>query len=576
MFFVYDTFMPKTDSLLQLHPNPYFERKDFWLLDGIWDFAITKSPTPPESYPLSIKVPFAVETKASQVGQTVGKGDYLHYRLSFDLPSSYDKGCVLLHFTYVDQVSDVYLNGELLGHHEGGYVPFHFELGKLREKGNILQVVVSDDVDSPIYPRGKQSRNPHGIWYTATSGIYGSVYLEAAPKRHFEQFSAKTKGLSLILEGDPLLEGAEYAIFEHGELRQSGRYENAPIDCSSFASLWTPEAPYVYKLVLKSGEDEVSCQIAFRDVGVISRGEANSVSLNGKPVFLTGVLDQGYWLETGLTPPSREAAEKDIKTMKELGFNVLRKHIKAEPLWWYALCDTLGMMVIQDVPNAGDAYNPILITTAPFVKYRFDDKKAFSQRILGRADERSRSFFASMLEPFIRHLAVCPCIVAWTLFNEGWGQFNAEEFTKRLRLIDDTRLIDSTSGWYDQQCGDFLSKHVYFKKIKRPNGQESDERIPIISEFGGYSFEVKGHSYASKRSFGYGKVESAEELTAKIEKLYKEQIIPSAKTWLCGAIYTQLSDVENELNGLFTFDRESLKVDAARIKALNEELKGSY
>ena len=553
---------------LQFHPDPYFRRDEYALLNGEWDFGITKQREFPSSYANKIIVPFAVETKESGVGARVGKDDFLHYRKLFDSP--FGQSRALLRFFFVDQVCDVYLNGKRLGHHEGGYLPFSF-LVDLKEKGNDLRVVVQDDVDSPIYPRGKQSSHPGNIWYTPTSGIYGSVLLERIGEDFVRSIKLHpdfdSKSLSIEINSDSP-KPPHYRVFLKGQKVLEGDGANR-IDCSNIFLPWTPEEPNVFDLDLSVGDDLVHSQFAFRKIGSVLSNGHRVLALNDKPYFLSGVLDQGYWPSTGLTPPSLEAAEFDIIKMKELGFNCLRKHIKGETPFFYALCDRLGMAVIQDMVNAGAKYKTYLLLSAPFISYRFDDTKQSTIKRLGRGDKKSRDFFVSTLPGYVDYFFNFPCILAYTLFNEGWGQFNSAELTAKLASLDCNRLIDSCSGWYDQGAGDFDSHHVYFKKVRLENDHK---RILSLSEFGGYKLPLQGHIQGGA-SFGYGTVKDEAGLTSRIERLYTDQVLPLKREGLCVAIYTQLSDVEGEMNGLLTYDRAILKVDGERIRKLNSLLR---
>lgn len=566
------------ESLIQLYPglaypNPYFRRESFLSLDGEWDFAMDKTPFLPKEYNEKIIVPFAVETPASGIKRHVGKDDRLHYRKVFDLPEHFTNEHTAIKFQAVDQVCDVYLNGAHLGHHEGGYLPFEFTVGQLKREGNVLQVEVSDDTDSPVYPRGKQSNHPGGIWYTPTSGIYGTVYLEDVPSDRIEYFRLNPDfdNRSLLIyvkkhgEGD-----VRYVIRYQGDRIASGLL-NGPIDCSAFFHPWDIDHPNMYEIDLLFGEDKVTSQFGFRKFAPVMRDEHRVFGLNGKPTFLSGVLDQGYWPESGLTCPSLEAAYFDVSIMKKLGFNTLRKHIKVEDMRFYALCDYLGMIVIQDIVNGGAPYKNWLIMSAPFIAYHFDDKKKKKQALFGREAEASRTFFTQSLSGYVDCLYNVTSLAIYTLFNEGWGQFDAAKNTKLLSELDPTRLIDSTSGWFDQGCGDFSSHHVYFKKLKL----EPSDRILALTEFGGYSYRVKGHLYINKRNFGYGKVKDGAALTAKIKAIYQEQVLPLLAKGLSVAIYTQLSDVENETNGLLTYDRAVLKVDESTMRQINEALRFS-
>ena len=554
------------------HPNPLLKRDVVISLNGEWEFEINKTYETPNQYHEKILVPFAPETELSGLSKTIGKGEHLHYRRAFDKPKGLDGNICLLHFDAVDQIADVYLNGKYLGHHEGGYLPFAFECSQLKEN-NILEVNVYDDADDDVYPRGKQMRDPFGIWYTPTSGIWGSVWLEIVPEEYVEKmritpnFDEKTLELKVYFNGNVQNSSVEIAF--DGALVASGTLDKegkAIMDLSSSFFPWSPENPRLYSLRVRVNEDEVSSYFAMRKYSIGERKGKKVFELNNKPYFLNGVLDQGYWPDSGLTPPSLEAMEFDILAMKELGFNMLRKHIKVEPLSWYALCDKLGMIVIQDFLNAGTRYKQFLINTCPFIRWKFDDKKPNIQAMLGRGNQKSKEYFEKEMAPFVEHLYNVPSIAIWTLFNEGWGQFDAVRLTGVLRKLDQTRLIDSTSGWFDQGCGDFNSRHIYFRA---PKAKGDGKRILYISEYGGYVARIEGHSMSSK-GVRYFK---SNDLTGQFVGTLEKTLLPMIeKEGLCCIVYTQLSDVEGEANGLYTYDREVCKVDKEKVRLINERM----
>ena len=563
------------DMPLPEHPNPQFQRDLFLSLNGLWDFEISQDELPPSEYTRQILVPFAVETLASGIQETVSAKDVLHYRKRFFLPSSFASKRVLLHFEAVDQICSVTLNGRLLGTHAGGYLPFSFDITDDLAEENELIVTVKDDVESDVYPRGKQAKKGHGIWYTPTSGIYQTVWLEAVHEDRVESISMhpdpKTATLSLdfSLQGNPyplnvrLFDGETLA----GEATiKEGNHIDVPVALP--LRLWSPEEPNLYRIEIAAKEDRVHSYCAFRTFGKAFWHGHPVFALNGKPYFLKGVLDQGYAPESGLTPVSEEAMVHDIRLAKEYGFNMIRKHIKVEPMRWYALCDSLGIIVFQDFINGGGPYSLYLMGLGTFLSPKWDDKTASFQRRVGRKNPASREEFRKEFIPFIRRFQNVPSLAGWTIFNEAWGQFDSDTFLAILRQEDPTRLIDQNSGWCDQGNGDFDSHHIYFRKVRlRP----STKRILSLSEFGGFSLSLKDHSW-SKRVFGYKRFRDISSLNSAIEKLFDKEIIPAKEQGLSLIVYTQLTDVEEETNGLVTYDRKVQKVDPVRLNLKMKEL----
>ncbi len=557
------------------YPYPQFQRESYLCLNGRWDFEIDQSEERPAIYSKRIVVPFAPETELSGIQTKVGPKDHLHYRRFFSLPEDFNRGRVLLHFEAVDQICDVYLNGVKIYHHEGGYLPFTVDCLELKPGKNELCVEVTDDTDSPVFPRGKQSNKPGGIWYTPTSGIYGTVWLESVPRQVIQSLTI-----------DPLFDEAKVRIrvkFE-GLLTESCvsvKYLGKEVGRASFNEQkeaiielghfhpWTPEEPNLYQLEVKCNEDRVLSYFAMRKYSIVEHNGHPVFGLNNKPYFLTGLLDQGYCPEGGLTPPSVDGMERELRRVKDMGFNMLRKHIKIEPMTWYALCDKLGIIVVQDFVNGGAPYKKKLIYLAPFLHLHFSDDKEADHARFGRGDPASRQQFENDMAPTVERLYNVPCIGVWTLFNEGWGQFDSVRLTEKLRSLDSTRLIDSTSGWFDQGAGDFSSHHVYFKKVKL---EGDGKRILALSEFGGYAYSVPGHSFPG-HAFGYKWIKGQKKLEIAIKKLYEEQIYPLLDKGLSMTVYTQLTDVEGELNGLVTYDRKMEKVDLKIMAHINERLK---
>ena len=561
------------ENVPSLHPNPYFERKDFVLLDGIWDFRMDKRDALPLSYEEKIRVPFAVESRLSLIHRSVSKDDYLHYRRIVSIPEDKRDGLFRLVFTAVDQEAKVFVDGMLLKEHRFGYAPFDVVFPINGRESVSIEVIVHDDTDSPLYGRGKQSNKPGGIWYHPTSGIWGSVYLEYLPnERYITSLSIRPDfdNKEVTVEAPSSKEGKTAVeilygdkVVATGEVNEKQRVTIPLGDCFH---PWNQKHPCLYEVRVTCDEDAVSSAFAFRKVERKKIGNAPIVCLNGEPLFLSALLDQGYYPESGLTPPSLGAMRNDIETAKRLGYNCLRKHIKVEPMRWYYLCDSLGMYVIQDFVSGGSPYSFFAIS-APALLPFYNPNDAHS-KALGRGSLESRNQFERELVETFQTLSNVPSIIAWTLFNEGWGQFEAVRMTEELKKLDSTRLIDSTSGWHDKGVGDFSSKHIYFTPLKM---KRDKERILSLSEFGGFALREEGH-VETKRSFGYKKFKTKEGLEKALSRLYSKVRSLITEKGLGVAVYTELTDVEDELNGLLTYDRKVLKVDESFMRSLNESL----
>lgn len=557
------------------YPRPQMVRDSFLSLNGEWEFSLDKNEKP-SSFSDKIIVPFSVETPLSNVNKPVGKDDFMHYKKTFSLPKEFIGKRLLLHFDAIDQIADVWFNGTHVAHHEGGYIPFEIELTSASFENEVV-LLVKDDTSSAVYPRGKQCAKPGGIWYNPTSGIWGNVWLEALPDIaiRFLRIDPDFDGKAVFLhvETDGAVLSSNIKVFYQGKLIGSSSFDekgNASIDCSSSFYPWSPEEPNLYDLIIEVNDDRVTSYFGMRKFGICKLDGKEVFTLNGKPYLMKGVLDQGYFPDGGLTAPSDQAMIEDIVLMKRMGFNMLRKHIKIEPARWYYHCDRLGMLVIQDFVNNGAPYNPLLIALAPFFNFHFKDDNERVYARFGQGDPSSRSFFRSQLKevPATLHNIVSLC--AFVLFNEGWGQFDSLSLTRELRKIEPSRLIDSDCGWYDQGEGDFSGKHIYFKRIRM---KHDGKRALTLSEFGGYSERIEGHCF-SKKNFGYKICKSKESLEKSLTKLFRKQlknVIEKEK--VSSYVFTQLSDVEQETNGLITYDREIVKVDVDLMASLNEEMK---
>jgi beta-galactosidase/beta-glucuronidase len=553
------------------HPNPLFQRDSFVSLNGPWEFIVTKNALKPATYDQKIIVPFAPETPLGGLGIQIHQGDYMHYRKVFEVPDVYVGHDALLHFDAVDQVCDIFLNGRFLLHHESGYFPISIHVSYL-QKNNVIELTAQDNTESEVFPRGKQSDKPGGVWYHPTSGIWQSVWLEPVPDEGY----IKSLRFDPLFDQQKLKVQAEFVgngvfanvdAYFHGQLVAKGSFDPSGeclLDLHYNFYPWTPEDPNLYELVFTAGHDTVRSYFAMRKFSTIQRGNYHFFALNNKPIFLSGVLDQGYWPESGMTPPSEEAILFDLELLKRCGFNCVRKHATIEPMRWYYSCDKLGLLVIQDFVNGGSRYSPLLINTRPVFHFNLSDT---SYKRLGRRLEQSRNQFKKDVKSTIEKLYNVPSIFAWTIFNEGWGQFDSALITEEVRKLDSSRLLDSASGWYDKGCGDFFSDHIYFWAFL--NLRNDHKRILGLSEYGGYSLKVDHHVY-SKRSFGYRYYRSLSAYNDAVSRLFRKRVIGNIKKQgLCLAIFTQLSDVEEEENGLVTFDRKIVKINITDMHSLN-------
>jgi len=559
----------KESSILPEYPRPQLKRNSFLSLNGPWHFYMGPAQEKPEKLPEVILVPFSPESELSGIQRKKQRGDILCYRRSFTLPEGFNRGRVLLHFGAVDLIASVSVNGRSCGTHRGGYWPFSFDItDKLRDK-NLLEVTVEDEGTRILSDaRGKQSDAPGGIWYTAQSGIWQTVWLESVP----EAYITGLKITPLFDQEEVLIEvqtsvPGKCLIYLEGMIHAAaaGIGVHVPVE---HMRPWSPKDPHLYSFSVAFGEDRVESYFGMRKCSMEKDEQGvPRLFLNNEPLFHNGLLDQGYWPDGLYTAPAEAAMVCDIQTMKALGFNMLRKHIKIEPLRWYYLCDTMGMLVWQDMVSGGGPYRPSVVTVpvAGILPQRVDNGyKAF-----GRQSEESRQRYYEELRETVELLYNCPSIVMWVPFNEGWGQFDALEAVRRIRALDRTRTIDHASGWHDQGGGDVFSRHVYFRKFRFK--KDRGDRAAVLSEFGGYACGIEGHRW-SQKDFGYRMFPGEAELTAGIVKLYDRQIRPAKALGLAAAVYTQVSDVEQEINGLLTYDRKELKVEPDRIIAMNRRL----
>ncbi len=557
------------DCPLPDYPRMQLQRDSYTCLNGQWEFQITSGKQQPsEDGWESVTVPFALGSALSGTKKELKENEVLWYRKYFSYPLTGLR--TLLHFEAVDQCCDVWMNRLECGHHEGGYEPFTLDVtGKLMRRNELI-VRCTDQSDRGIYAYGKQKIEHSGMWYTPSSGIWQTVWLENIPE------SAVTD-LKITPDYD---RGAVY-------LQMSGTFSQALISVFSGRTPvhrgitsameytiplpdfrpWTPDDPFLYDIYIQTEDETVKSYFGMRCF-TVEKDEAGipRFCLNHKPLFLSGLLDQGYSCDGLMTYPDDAAIVHELTAFKKLGFNMLRKHIKTECRRWYYHCDRLGILVMQDMPSGGGPYSFSLTAVRPTLGKRDipDDRyKAF-----GRGSEESRMMYYRELDAMLNTLYNCVSIFCWVPFNEGWGQFDSEKVTRRIREYDPGRLIDSASGWHDQGAGDFDSRHVYFTKFRLP---KIGNRAVLLSEFGGYAYLEWGHSQA-KKLYGYKKYKDKIRLNEAFEKCYEENVIPYAGKGLCGCVYTQTADVEDECNGLFTADRKILKVDADMVRRINRKL----
>ena len=525
------------------YPRPSLVRDSYISLNGEWEVES-------KEFSGKIKVPFPPESLLSGVGKSLG--DAFAYKRNFILPPDFNRGRVLLRFGAVDAEAKVFVNGVEVGFHEGGYLAFGFDVTELVNTGeNSLEVRVVDLLDTEL-PYGKQSRKRGGMWYTPISGIWQSVWLESVPNEYIER-----------LEILPRLDSVKISVVGGNESKRltldgGGRYEfsGESIEIKIDApENWTPENPKLYGFTLECGEDRVLSYFALRTVET----EGNRILLNGKPYFFHGLLDQGYFSDGIYTPATPEGFEFDILEMKKLGFNMLRKHIKIEPELFYYYCDKYGMVVFQDFVNSGK-YNFLIDTALPTV--------GLKRGITHRASPSRRQRFERDGLDTIAQLYNHPSVCYYTVFNEGWGQYDADRIYKKMKNADPSRVFDATSGWFFEKESDVDSHHVYFKPIKLKIGK----RPPVLSEFGGYSCKVEGHSFNLTKTYGYKYFQKTEELEKALERLYLDEVVPAVKQGLCAAVLTQVSDVEDETNGLVTYDRRVVKVGCETMQKIRRKI----
>ena len=551
---------PRGDALSgapwQVYPRPQLRRDSYINLNGQWEFAV--SPREPEAYPMHIRVPFCPESRLSGIGQHFDEGACLWYRRPFSLPQGFSRGKVLLHIGAADQTAEVFVNGQQLCRHEGGYDAFCVDITAAVQAENVLVIRCRDDLRDQAFPYGKQVMSRGGMWYTPVSGIWQTVWLESVPEDYIETLNIENRGASVVISTVPPLDGTV-------RIEGLGAFplENGSVTVTPEAPhFWCPEDPYLYSFTVETGQDMVESYFAIRSLEIKKVGNYPRLCLNGKPYFFHGLLDQGYWPESLLTAPAPQSYADDILAAKRLGFNTLRKHIKVEPEEFYYQCDRLGMIVWQDMVNNGD-YRYLRDTVLPTLGLQKRNDRHLHK------DARTREFFRRSAAAAVNQLKNHPCICYWTIFNEGWGQFDSDRVYRWFRTQDDTRFIDTASGWFRGEGTDVDSRHQYFGALRL----KGDGRKPLVlSEFGGKTWQAEGHLFNPDKTYGYGACKTREALNGAVAKLYLESVVPAVEDGLCAAIYTQLSDVEDELNGIVTYDRRLIKLDESTMLPISAAL----
>ena len=540
------------------YPRPSMVRESFLCLNGAWDFAVCKNGAAPE-YKEKILVPFPPESLLSGVQREIPAGSVMHYKRSFSIPDGFNKGKLILHFGAVDTICDVYLNGEHIIHHEGGYLPFSADISHTVRNGeNELYLKVVDNL-SEIYPYGKQKRARGGMWYTPTSGIWQTVWVESVPENYIQKIKITPTSSDVKIE---VIGGESAKVLTLLDSGESFEFSGNEITVApKNPRLWTPDEPNLYRFRIESGEDAVESYFALREIKIASANGVPRILLNGKPYLFNGLLDQGYFPDGIFLPATSKGYEDDILTSKKLGFNMLRKHIKVEPEIFYHLCDKLGMVVFQDLIN-NSGYSYIFDTVLPTI-----GMKRFPDTHLHR-NKRSRAVFEQHMYDIFNHLFNFPSILYYTIFNEGWGQFLADKMYEKAKKAEPTRIIDTTSGWFVRSKSDVDSRHVYFKPV---TVDKPSERPIVISEFGGYSYRVDGHLFGSN-NYGYSIFENENDFSDAFLKLYTDELEPLIEKGICALVYTQISDVEDETNGLVTYDRRHVKLNVDKTKDVMQKL----
>lgn len=547
------------DCPWNIYPRPQLKRDSFICLNGYWDFAVTKNEKSIPEYSEKILVPFPPESALSGINRRIDPNSFIHYRRLFTIPEGFKKDRIVIRFGAVDRLAVLHINGVEIGAHNGGYLPFSADItDHLIEGENEIYLKVKDDL-STLYPYGKQRKKRGGMWYTPISGIWQTVWLESLPENHIENLTITQNDEEVKIDVITKADKLKITLIDEGSSIETESH--SIIIKPKEKKLWTPETPHLYYFTVETENDKVESYFALRKIGIDIYDSITRITLNGKPYLFNGLLDQGYYPDGLFLPATPEGYEEDIKNAKMLGFNTLRKHIKIEPPIFYHLCDKLGIAVFQDMVNNCD-YSFIRDTLLPTIGLKRRNDKSL------HSNHESREAFEKSMIGTMNLLHNTPSVLYYTIFNEGWGQFSADEMYIKAKKIDRTRIVDTTSGWFKRNLSDVDSRHIYFKQLPKSN----DASYPlVISEFGGYSHRVEGHLFGSK-NYGYKKFDTCEEFENAVLDLYENEVLPLAKLGASAFIYTQISDIEDETNGFYTYDRRVLKINADKMKAVCEKI----
>ena len=556
-------------AVLPEYPRPQMVRDQWKNLNGLWEYAITPADTEPQKMDGSILVPFAVESALSGVGRTVTENDALWYEREFTVPDGWDGQRINLNFGAVDWKAEVYVDGNPAGEHTGGYAPFSFDITDLLNEGrkHTLKIKVTDRTDNWFQPRGKQVSKPEGIWYTAVTGIWQTVWLEPVPASHINAYHAVAD-----IDAGTLTVTVDAAIQEGDLIQVSLLADESPVSKAEGTEvvlevpdmrLWSPSDPYLYDLdikVVRNGEvlDAVQGYTAMRKISYAADRKGHKrMLLNNRPLFQYGPLDQGWWPDGLYTAPSDEALAFDIEKTKEMGYNLIRKHVKVEPARWYWHCDRLGMLVWQDMPSIEDNSKNVW------------DNHTYKDGTDTPVTPEGKANYYKEWGEIIAAFRSFPCIVTWVPFNEAWGQFDTDDVVKFTRALDPTRLINYASGGNFVRCsGDIIDLHNY----PHPEMYLYDkDYVNVLGEYGGIGWPIEGHLWQADMNWGYVQFKSADEVLDTYEK-YADMLIDLIDDGFAAAIYTQTTDVEIEVNGLMTYDRKVVKLDMERLSAINRRV----